>query len=330
MKIFFSKMRDILNMDILNIIRRNRKIILLLLPVVVILSCIFLFNAFNAIPARDIYINLRNVGDIDSARCNILINMDYGGKADEDPSYRMNIIEIQSFSSKNAKSLFNKNNRDQRFSMRKKYSYRVLSRLFQDSLNNISSMYSLEYKCYSNIGKIISSKDSVLKNQDGSMSSIRQPYLLKEKAGTCVAGGGHVLFPNVPEGRGLFTFGTSVDNGKQKLCYLWDITQLNLNFKLNCSYKLNCKLAFEFYGPVDFSAMYPTPDKKTVSGIEFTNPDKINIIRTNGLSYHVDFLNNRNLQEVRNLVITAIMSMVIALICNIICNIFELKKKNLK
>ena len=36
----------------------------------------------------------------------------------------------------------------------------------------------------------------------------------------------------------------------------------------------------------------------------------------NGLTFHVDFVNNKNLLELRNLIITAILSLMIGILCN--------------
>lgn len=78
-----------------------------------------------------------------------------------------------------------------------------------------------------------------------------------------------------------------------------------------------CKrLKFEYLDIVNFSQMYPMPDKITATSCEFTDIAKIREISMNGLTFHVDFVNNKNLLELRNLIITAILSLMIGILCN--------------
>ena len=64
--------------------------------------------------------------------------------------------------------------------------------------------------------------------------------------------------------------------------------------------------------------MYPVPDKITAKSIEFTSQEKINKLGNIGLFFHVEFVDTRTMQDVRNFILTAIMSIVVAFFCSYI------------
>ena len=59
------------------------------------------------------------------------------------------------------------------------------------------------------------------------------------------------------------------------------------------------QLFLEFGSPVSCSNMYPEPDIRTMTRIEFNDPDKIRLIESAGLFFHVKFLQNENIQTVK-------------------------------
>lgn len=299
-----------------------KQVILFALFSFIVFFCGNLYRIFNKIPNRELFFVLREYGSIDTAFCKIDINMDYGGHANDD-EVKMTQIEIWKKSSPDAEPLFPKKNRDRNFDLWDKGTYLVLSRLFNDSLKNIYSMISLKVMCYSNVKDLKSSNESPCVNSDGSMSYLGLSALKRDGKRNYIGNVGYILFPNAPNGQGTFSFGNSVDNGLQKFWFPWDISQMNFKFKFN-SYPIECeKLKFEFYGPTEFSTMYPEPDKITASSIEFTDAEKMHIIMADGLCFHADFLDCKNMLGVRNLLITSIMSIAIAFLCNIIWKCIE-------
>lgn len=295
-----------------------KQVLLFALFLFLVFVCVNLYRIYNKIPNREMFIVLKERGAIDSAFCNININMNYGGRTNDDAFKGNNVIELWKNSSNNSGPLFPKRNRDQRFSLWEKGMYQSLSNIFNDSLNNIYSMISLNFKCYSNVKDLKAHNKPPFVNPDGSMSYMLLSRLNEDSLGKYIAGGGYILFPNTPNGNGGFSFNNSADNGPQKIWFPWDISQTNFKFKFN-SYPIECKkLKFEFYGPTEFSTMYPEPDKITASSIEFTDKEKMHIIMSEGLYFHADFLNYKNMLGVRNLLITSIISVAIAFLCNMI------------
>lgn len=300
----------------------KKQVILFALFSFVIYFCGNLYRIFNKIPNREVFFVLSEYGSINTAFCKIDINMDYGGQTNDDADI-MTQIEIWEKSSLGTEPLFPKKNRDHIFDFGNKGTYLVLSRLFNDSLNNIYSMISLKFMYYSNVKDLKASNTPPCVSSDGSMSYMSLPTLRGDGKKHYIGSEGYILFTNIPHGQGTFSFSNAVDNGLQKFWLPWDISQTNFKFKFN-SCLIECKkLKFEFYGPTEFSTMYPEPDKITASSIEFTDTEKMHIIMADGLYFHADFLNCKNLLDVRNLLITSIMSIAIAFLCNIIWKYIE-------
>ena len=275
----------------------------------IIAFCITAYYYCNRIPNREIEVFLREYGDIDSTLCAIFINMDYGGVQDTDTT-KGNLVYVKTYVSPQASPLFPKTNRDQRFMLSEKGKYRQLARIFKDSLNDTYAMVSIAYKCYSNIKHLGTKEGEAYVNKDRSMSYMQKPQKKQDEYGDNVAGGGQVLFPNTPYPEGKFMFSTNIDNFAQSFLYLWDISQTNIKYRMQVSAK--CKiLRFEYHNIVNFSQMYPMPDKITATSCEFTDIDKIREIGMKGLAFHVDFVNSKNLLELRNLIITSVLSLMI-------------------
>lgn len=305
-------------------IRRRIKLITFILLLLGILYCINLYYISNTIPTRRIEINLREKGDADSAICYIYINLNYSQATLKDSTLIHNNINIKASCQENATPLFPPENRDVHFMMMEKGSYRHLSHLLNDSLNNIYLMYILDYKLYSNIGGIKRTKEFLKKNEDGSISYMSAPVWNNDTQDyPYIKGKGFILFPATKNGIGNYSFNTNIDNQSQKIWYPWDISQSNIKFSLNTS-NINCKkIQFNFYTPTNFTAMYPEPDKISCTSIEFTNQQKILSIIKDGLFFHVSFPNNKTLLDLRNLIINSLTSIIIAFICNIIWNLLS-------
>lgn len=89
---------------------------------------------------------------------------------------------------------------------------------------------------------------------------------------------------------------------------LEDISQAYYNLRIKSETIDSIILNIDFVGAAKFSAMYPEPDLVTMSSIEFNNPEKIFLIRSNGLKFHVKFEELENFQSIRVFAVTAIMS----------------------
>jgi hypothetical protein len=88
-----------------------------------------------------------------------------------------------------------------------------------------------------------------------------------------------------------------------------------------CYYKLNFTgnfdkevIIFDFIGATHFSEMWPEPDKKTMSSIEFSDLEKIKEIEMNGLTFHAQFPELQNWQSARVFLLTALMSAILAIL----------------
>lgn len=294
--------------------KHKRSTLQLLFFSFVIAFCITAYYYCNRIPNREIEVCLREYGDIDSTLCAIFINMDYGGAQDPD-TIKGNLVYVKTYVSPLANPLFPKTNRDQRFMLSEKGKYRQLARIFKDSLNDTYAMVSIAYKCYSNINHLGTKGGEANINKDRCMLYMQKPQKKQDEHGVYVTGGGQVLFPNTPTPEGKFIFSTNIDNFTQSFLYPWDISQTNIKYRMQVADK--CKiLKFEYHDIVNFSQMYPMPDKITATSCEFTDIDKIREIGMKGLTFHVDFVNNKNLLELRNLIITAVLSLMIGILCN--------------
>lgn len=294
--------------------KHKRSALQFLFYCIIIAFCITAYYYFNRIPNRAIEVSIRSYGDVDSSVCDIFVNMDYDGAQKVDTT-KGNLVDVKTYLSPQASPLFPKENRDRRFMLSEKGKYRMLSRIFKDSLNDTYAMVSIDYKCYSNINHLNAKGGDVNVKDDRSLSYMYKPRKKKDDDGTYVDGGGYCLFSMAPCSDAKIYFSTSIDNFVQSFLYPWDISQTNIKYRMHVDAK--CKrLKFEYLDIVNFSQMYPMPDKITATSCEFTDIAKIREISMNGLTFHVDFVNNKNLLELRNLIITAILSLMIGILCN--------------
>jgi hypothetical protein len=83
------------------------------------------------------------------------------------------------------------------------------------------------------------------------------------------------------------------------------------------------KLSFDFIGNAVFSEMYPHPDEKDMSSITFTDTEKVKYIIHNGLLFHVELSDNKNIQTARIFFLTTILSMLIAYWLTLVAKVFK-------
>ena len=95
------------------------------------------------------------------------------------------------------------------------------------------------------------------------------------------------------------------------VCPKWystfDISQSYFDISLTCVSIDSVVLKFDFVGATDFSEMRPKPDIVGMSSITFSNPQKIEQIKKNGLVFHAHFKEKDGIQTIRLFAVTAMM-----------------------
>jgi hypothetical protein len=102
-----------------------------------------------------------------------------------------------------------------------------------------------------------------------------------------------------------------------------DISQVYVNFKVttlqnhkpianNPKLETISSLTFDFVGNTVFSEMSPSPDEINMHQIIFTDSTKIADIRENGIIFHADLTDNKNVQTARMFLVTTILSFLVA------------------
>ncbi len=106
----------------------------------------------------------------------------------------------------------------------------------------------------------------------------------------------------------------------------YDISQecIFLNIDSNIDY---IKLGISCYGPVEFSAMVPSPDSIYMDRIVFEDQDKISKIKSSGLKFHTKYVQLDNLQNMRSFMITTFLSLFITLFCTLSFKYIKLRIK---
>lgn len=104
----------------------------------------------------------------------------------------------------------------------------------------------------------------------------------------------------------------------------YDISQTYVHFSYPMSDypdpESSNSLTFRFNGATVFSEMFPKPDVISMDAITFTDPEKIRIIKRDGLWFHASFPQLANLQAVRMFSITTLLGFFIALTASILKN----------
>lgn len=279
--------------------------------------CFQIYPKWNEIPNQTIKANMIAFGDIsDSSCCNFEININAGSvhnvRKDKDSTNRM-IIWHRS-----------KNPVRYNSDVNLLHILKDDSTKHRDKLSNMHSFYVLDYQCSTTINARHSHSDSHHQYDSLSFSYIYKPLPCNESSSISYSGRGFVAFTKSIYkeqelcGKGDLSFNTNLINSKPEMKSLWDITQANYNIYIACE-NISCDtISIDFYGATIFSNMYPNPDKTTMSGIEFTSPDKVNEIIKNGLRFHAEFLELKEMAAMRIFVLTSLLSLFIALIANYI------------
>lgn len=209
--------------------------------------------------------------------------------------------------------------------------FREVSLKYRDTLANMYTFYVLDYYCHTTIPVATNTSQSRYKHHHNSFSYIDSPKWHHDTFGSSYKGSGFLAFPNFTNDKGMMigygtgdlSFNISLINEKPQFSSPWDVTQANYNLKISCANIVCDTISIEFYGATNFSDMYPIPDKKTVSGIEFTKREKIQEIMKNGLRLHTEFLEFKGLASQRNFILGAIVAFLIAVMCEILFKCFK-------
>lgn len=283
------------------------------------------FQLFNTVPNRNVEIDLNRICEkADSSICDIAINMNYSGKESiKDTLKSYNIVRVMHYSISEVSPIFNSEvlnrRKDDLIYLSVHDTLKSIPKIIMDS---ISAVYSINYKCGANVDDLFPRSSGFTKSN----SAFAYTYEPSKHNGenideyTYIEGGGIVTFPLITGYGGWeYKFNASIDNDHPSYTHPWDLSQTNLDFKVRMDSVIDFrKLVFDLSGAIGFSDMYPIPDKTYSHYIEFTSLGKLEIIRKDGLSFHADFYNTKNMQDVRNFVLTAFMSLLIAVFCELL------------
>ena len=115
----------------------------------------------------------------------------------------------------------------------------------------------------------------------------------------------------------------SIFNNRPSLLTLRDVSQCVYTYKVFTDSESVQRLSFDFMGVVNFSNMYPSPDKITMTGMEFTDSIKLNNILSNGITFHSSFPQARNLQTIRVSILSLFLSLFFSLSVSMISKMIK-------
>lgn len=101
----------------------------------------------------------------------------------------------------------------------------------------------------------------------------------------------------------------------------YDVSKLELKIKFYID-SLS-KFSIHFLNLVDVSEIHPSPDAKDSNSLTFTDPNILEYILNNGLSLYIQFPKSESLQESRNYVLSAIITLFLTIISTLLFNHFK-------
>ena len=291
--------------------RRTKKITCLLLLIGAIIYCFCIFSRWNEIPNHSIQAKLLALGESDKRYCTFRIKINAGGthSIKNDSIFQNSIMiydsTINSRDFKQYEVIANK--------------YKTAYQSHKDCILQKNRFYILDYLSTTTINVCRNKSDSCSKYDGYAFGYIDAPKWNKKGRQSIYNGSGFLAFPKEKgKGGGELAFSTNLTNEVPKMTSPWDITQSNYEVKINCHNICCDTISIEFFGAVNFSNMYPTPQKTTMSGVEFTDSVDIQKIMRNGLRFHAEFIELKEMSAMRTFILTAIMSLLISLFANII------------
>ena len=278
-----------------------------------------IFSKWNYIPHQCIKANLTAMGVVsDSSSCHFRIRINAGRKQDEINNNEFcNSIYIDHRTDYSRQIHI-----DETFYRK----FTNIAKAYRCAKEKMQSFYVLDYCCSTTIDiKGCHSDASIPKFGTQYVSYIDAPVWEKRAGKSIFSGNGFVAFANytpssdyVVIGKGGLEFNTDITNLAPNYNSPWDITQSTYEISFSCK-DIRCDtISIEFYGATLFSDMYPKPDKTTMCSIEFTSYCKIQEIMNNGLYFHTEFIELKELAAMRMFILTALISAIIAFLINVI------------
>lgn len=294
-----------------------------------------LFEIMNKVPNRRIEMEIDKEGDSESSLCRVVINANFEKKISKKELFNSrsnmneicNVIYINHHNASNGIPLYKRERNGLLLIGYPNHieNYEILRKKFPSQYKSLYTAYSVRYKVGTK-DESIKPEEEKVDSTNGTYNYISESYCREDDEGLFVDGIHMVAFKNC-SGVDTLYFANQNNNTKQNFLSPWDVSQSNYKIKINTT-RIHCeKLIIDFHQPVNFSVMYPVPDKITARSIEFTSPQKINELGDNGgLFFHIEFIETKTMQDVRNFILTAIMSIVVAFFCSYVIEII----KNLK
>ena len=95
---------------------------------------------------------------------------------------------------------------------------------------------------------------------------------------------------------------------------LCDLSQCYYNIQILTKSIKDITFTLDFVSAANFSIIRPEPDDKTMSSITYTDKEKINKFKQEGVKFHVTFNEMQNKQAIRSFALTGVMSLLIGLL----------------
>ena len=286
--------------------------------------CITKYETWNMIPSHQIEALLSAEGLIsDKSYCNLKIKIDAGGFYLVDDSLeKYNTIEIH-----------NVNDYTDSIKLNKLYTgkcgYLYKQPKYKKELDNKSTFYILDFNTHTNIKSHFDDREhiGICNYNEMTLDYIEQPQLKTDSLGTHTVGSGILAYSQC-DGGGTMQFNTNLGNSSPSFNSSWDITQANYYIDFKCS-NIKCDtISIEFIGATEFSAMFPTPNKVTVSSIEFTDSASVNELLRNGLRFHAQFVQMKELSSRRTFLLSTVFSLLISLVASIVYKFVFFRKQS--
>lgn len=285
--------------------------------------CMTKYETWNKIPSHQIEALLSAEGlTSDKSYCNLRIRIGAGGFYVDDDLEKFNTIEIRNDSNYTDSIKPNK-----LYTGRCGYLYQQPK--YKKELDNKSTFYILDFNTHTNIKSHFDDREyiGVCNYNEMTLDYIEQPQLKTDSLGTHTEGSGILAYGRC-DGGDTLQFNTNLGNSSPTFSSSWDITQANYDINFKCS-NIKCDtISIEFIGATEFSAMYPTPNKTTVNSIEFTDSASVNEILRNGLRFHTQFVQMKELSSRRTFLLSAVFSLLISLVASIVYKFIFYRKQS--
>lgn len=277
----------------------------------VLYSCYECYQKWNTIPYNEFKAQLKAVGCVSNESfCNLRLYIDAGSASD---TTFKRVSSIQIYNSINySDTVFFDSNID--------VGCRYLLHNYSDRFKSSLSFYFAEYSVSSSVVSHPINNTGyvgVLENKKLLTKYIEVPRISSDLDGTQVSTSGLVAFSKI-SGKGGFDVNSSLLNDRPSLFSPWNISQSNYLIEFDPQ-GIRCDtISIEFNGAIDYSNMFPSPDKVTMSGIEFVDQNKILEICKHGLRFHSEFIELNGMSAQRTFILSGIVSLILSILATLI------------